>query len=91
MEQKENNPQSGHSGGDQFIDQRTRDKIRKHLSDPNDKITEQDIANVDTDMYKRPETEEDREKAEEEKKKAEEELKKDYPPKAGSAWDILDT
>jgi hypothetical protein len=76
------------SRGEQFVDERTRDKIHNHISDPNSKITEQDIANVNTDIFKRPDEE-----------LTDEALMGDHPatespeepaPKAPNAWDILE-
>jgi hypothetical protein len=81
MEPNRNDQPSEESRDERYIDHKTREKIRKHISDPNDKITSEDIENVDTDMYNRPETEE-------EKKADEKEWKEEHPPKAGSAWDI---
>jgi hypothetical protein len=81
MEQDNNNAVPENRSHDLYVDEKTRDRIRKHLSDPNDKITEEDIANVNTDMYQRPETEE-------EKKEIEKRVDEDTPKKAPNAWDI---
>jgi hypothetical protein len=81
MERDINSPEPGNDRHETYVDEKTREKIRKHYSDPDDKITEEDIANVNTDMYSRPETEE-------EKQQLEEKVKEETPPKAPSAWDI---
>ena len=36
--------------GEIFSDQETRDKVRKHILNPNDTITEEDLLNVKTAM-----------------------------------------
>lgn len=81
MERDINSPEPGNDRHEIYVDEKTREKIRKHYSDPNDEITEEDIANVNTDMYSRPETEE-------EKEQLEERVKEETQPKAPSAWDI---
>jgi hypothetical protein len=63
---------------ERYVDKGTREVIWKHLTDPNHKITEQDIANVDTEMYNRPLPEDDEVKKEVD----------DLPNKAPSAWDV---
>jgi hypothetical protein len=80
MERDTNNPAPENDRHEQYVDEKTREKIRKHYSDPNDKITEEDIANVNTDIYARPETEEE--------DKADEDAEEETPRKAPSAWDI---
>jgi hypothetical protein len=88
MERDNNHLPAEESRSEQFVDERTRDKIHKHIADPNSKITEQDIANVNTDIFKRPEEE-----------LTDEALKGDHPatespdkpePKAPNPWDILE-
>jgi hypothetical protein len=81
MERDINNPAPENDRHDAYVDEKTREKIRKHYSDPNDKITEEDIANVNTDIYARPATEED-------EKDINKRLEEDTPRKAPSAWDI---
>lgn len=80
MEKDENNLPPDNKE-DRYVDKTTQDRIHQHLADPDSKITEDDIAKVDTDIFSRPLTEE-------EKKADEEELKEKFPPKAGSAWDV---
>jgi hypothetical protein len=81
MERDTNNPTPENERHDLYVDEKTREKIRKHSSDPNDEITEEDIANVNTDIYARPATEEETDELE---KRVDEET----PRKAPSAWDI---
>lgn len=81
MERDINNPTPEQDPHELYVDEKTREKIRKHWSDPNDKITEKDIENVNTDIYVRPETEEEKEELDE---KAEELTHK----KAPNPWDI---
>ena len=64
-----------------YVDEKTREKIRKHWSDPNDRITPADIENVNTDIYARPETAEEDEVL----KQQADDLSS---AKAPSAWDI---
>jgi len=61
MEQDKNSPIPPDSQHELYVDEKTREKIRKHWSDPNDKITDEDIENVNTDIYARPNTEEENE------------------------------
>jgi hypothetical protein len=81
MEQDRNNPTPNNERHDLYVDEKTREKIRKHYSDPNDKITEEDIANVNTDIYARPATEE-------EDREIDKLVEEETPRKAPSAWDI---
>jgi hypothetical protein len=82
MSKEDNTPSSLHSRDDRYTDEATQKRIREHLADPNSKITEEDIANVNTDIFKRPPTEE-------EKKADEKEIDESLPPKAGSSWDVM--
>ncbi len=68
---------------DRYVDKVTEQRIHEHLADPNSKITEEDIARVNTDIFRRPLTDE-------EKEADEEQVKKDIPPTTGSTWDMLD-
>ena len=81
MERDINGPTPEKHPREMYVDERTREKIRKHLSDPDDEITEEDIANVNTDIYVRPATED-------EEKEIEERLDEDVSKKAPSAWDV---
>jgi len=81
MEQNRNVIAPTEDSHELYVDEKTREKIRKHWSDPNDKITPADIENVNTDIYARPETPEEDAALEQ---KADE-LSAD---KAPSAWDI---
>lgn len=53
---------------DRYVDKITQDRIHQHLADPDSKITEDDIAKVDTDIITRPLTEEEKKADEEETK-----------------------
>jgi hypothetical protein len=76
---------------DRYVDEITREKIRKHISDPNDKITEQDIENVNTDIFKRPEEElSDESLKGDNANKPEANEDDDTTPKAPSTWNILE-
>lgn len=81
MQKDTNRETPANNDRDLYIDTKTREKIRKHLSDPNDKITDEDIANVNTDMYARPATDE-------EKKELEEKADEITAKKAPNPWDI---
>lgn len=81
MEKDRENPTPEENLHDLYVDEKTREKVRKHWSDPNDKITEQDIENVNTDIYARPTTDEEKEALED---KADEIT----PEKAPNPWDI---
>lgn len=81
MEQDRNNATPGEDRHDLYTDEKTREKIRKHWSDPTDRITEEDIRNVNTDIYERPETEA-------EKDELDEKADDITPPKAPSPWDL---
>jgi hypothetical protein len=81
MERDRDNVTPEKSPREMFVDERTRAKIHKHLSDPNDEITEEDIANVNTDIYARPATEE-------EEREIDEQLDEEQTKKAPSAWDV---
>lgn len=79
-----------------LTDVKMQEKINKHMSDINDKITDEDIKNIRTDMYDellRNDTDEENtepvknELTEEEKDKEQE---KDESQKANSAWNILE-
>lgn len=59
---------------ERYVDQRTRDKIREHISDPNSRITKQDIENVNTEIYKHDEDITS--------------LEDEIAPKAPNPWDI---
>ena len=80
------------SNPDRYVDEITREKIRKHISDPNDKITEQDIENVNTDIFKRPEEELSDEALKEDNSNKPETNEGDdeTTPKAPSTWNILE-
>ena len=41
---------AGHSSAPAYIDQATKNKIQRHLTDINDRITEEDIKNIDTNI-----------------------------------------
>ena len=78
---------------DKYVDERTREKIHKHIADPNSRITEEDIANVNTDIFARPEEEltdealkGDRTSENKEETGSDDEL----PPKAPTTWDVLE-
>ncbi len=91
--EKDNNPTENTNpdrfvdDNNRYVDEVTREKIGKHISDPNDKITEQDIENVNTDIFKRPE-----EELSDEALKANESTKpeEEIAPKAPNTWDILE-
>lgn len=72
---------------DKYVDERTRDKIRDHLSDPNSRITEQDIANVNTEMFRRTDEEMSDEALMPDKKTDPEDK---IAPKPPNTWDILE-
>lgn len=78
--EKDKNKSATENKEELFVDKITQERIRQHLADPNSKITEEDITRVNTEIFRRPLTEEEQ--------KAEEELNENLPPKAGSAWDI---
>ena len=74
MEQDINNNPSENNSGERYVDERTREKIRKHISDPNSRITKEDIENVNTDIFKRDDEIEG--------------FGEQLPPIAPSPWDI---
>ncbi|MCE3283375.1 MAG: hypothetical protein K0Q66_2112 [Chitinophagaceae bacterium] len=74
MERDINNKPAENEHEERYVDEVTRDKIRKHLSDPNSKITKEDIENVNTDIFNRDDETEG--------------LGEELPPTAPSAWDI---
>jgi methionyl-tRNA formyltransferase len=81
MEQDRNNPTPQDDKHELYVDEITREKVRKHWSDPNDKITEKDIENVNTDIYARPTTDEEKE--------ALNDIAEDITPKkAPNPWDV---
>jgi hypothetical protein len=87
MERDNNSNPSENTNPDRYVDEITREKIRKHISDPNDKITEQDLENVNTDIFKRPEEElSDEALKEDQSTKPEDEI----APKAPNTWNILE-
>lgn len=93
MEPDKNNLPAENTRDDKYVDERTREKIHKHIADPNSRITEEDIANVNTDIFARPEEELTDEalkgdRAPESKEEPEEEDK--IAPKAPNTWDILE-
>jgi hypothetical protein len=79
-----------------FTDDRTKKKIDKHLSDINDKISDQDIANVKTDVT--PTTPDTDTEAEIEVSEIVEQIKKDKGDKETGSnsnniqtpWNIMD-
>ena len=81
MERDINSPTPANDRHDLYVDERTKERVRKHLSDPNDKITEEDIANVNTEMYEHPASEEENEEIEKR-------VDDDTAKKAPSAWDL---
>ena len=86
-EKKNNRPENGQSQPYYtFADEGTKKKIKKHLSDINDVITEQDIANVKVPGGDEPPhfTDRDYEKKKEEK---EENLPEGKPI---TPWDVID-
>ena len=86
MERDNDNNPAENTNPDRYVDQVTREKIRNHISDPNSKITQQDIENVNTDIFKRPEEELNDEAMKEEKTTQPEEK---IAPKAPNTWDVL--
>jgi hypothetical protein len=87
MERDNNSNPTENTGHDPYVDEITREKIRKHISDPNGKITEQDIENVNTEIFKRPEEElSDEALKEDQSTKPADEI----APKAPNTWDILE-
>lgn len=85
MERDRNDSPNDNQEQDRYVDERTREKIRKHMSDPEDRITDEDIANVNTDMYKRSEDVLDEEELKKETKPRDE-----IAPKPPNTWDILE-
>lgn len=81
MERDINSPTPQSDRHDLYVDERTKERVRKHLSDPNDKITEQDIANVNTEMYEHSATEEQQEQIDDI-------VEEDTAKKAPNPWDI---
>lgn len=80
-----------------FTDKRTKEKVDKHLSDINDEITADDIANIKTDVTPNtPNLETDADKEAEdhlEKMKKEKFAKKDDGNNSnsiGTSWNIID-
>ncbi len=61
MEQDNTSPTPQEDQHEMYVDEKTREKVRKHWSDENDKITDEDIKNVNTDIYARPNTEDENE------------------------------
>jgi len=87
MERENSSSPTENTNPDRYVDEITREKIRKHISDPNDKITEQDLENVNTDIFKRPEEELRNENLKEEESTQPEE---EIAPKAPNTWNILE-
>ena len=96
MKNKTVNPINGETTDyKNLVDSKTQEKINKHMNDIDDKITEEDLKNIRTDMYDellRNENEEiteagKNELTEEEKDK---EKEKDESQKVNSAWNILE-
>lgn len=91
MERDNQSNPTENNNPDRYVDEITREKIRKHISDPNDKITEQDIENVNTDIFKRPEEElSDEALKGDNADKSESTEDDEITPKAPSTWNILE-
>ncbi|HEX6915465.1 MAG TPA: hypothetical protein VF145_09500 [Chitinophagaceae bacterium] len=88
--ENETNP-AENPGGERYVDEKTKEKIRQHLSDPNSRITDEDIENVNTDIFKRDETELTPGEEEEGAAPAppEDEELPGTEPKAPNPWDVL--
>lgn len=86
MERDINGSPKENERDERYVDERTRDKIRKHISDPEDRITEEDITNVNTDIFKR---DEDEALSDDELKKPTE-PEDEIAPKPPNTWDILE-
>jgi hypothetical protein len=87
MYQEQQNQQPGNSFEPySFSDEPTRKKIRKHLRDINDVITEKDIKNVKVPGKEKPVTVRPEKKA----KKVTKLAVHDAPGKPITPWDILD-
>lgn len=89
MERDNNNIPADNNSGERYVDERTRDKIHNHIADPNSRITEEDIANVNTDIFKRPEeelTDEALKGDHEHRTEPEDEV----APKPPNTWDVLE-
>ena len=89
-EKKVNQPDNEQSEPYSFSDEGTKRKIKKHLSDINDVITEQDIANVKVPGEDKPLpphfTDHDFEK-----QKKEDDLEENSPEgKTITPWDVID-
>jgi len=87
MEPHNNNLPAENINSERYVDERTREKIHKHIADPNSKITEEDIANVNTEMFRRPD-----EELTDEALKGEHatEPQKEIAPKPPNTWDLLE-
>ena len=81
MERDINNPTPQNDKHEAYVDEQTREKVRKHYSDPTDKITEEDIANVNTEIFEHSPSDEENEEIDKR-------LDDDVHKKAPSAWDI---
>lgn len=93
MEENKNNtePQNQKDNGDGMIfrDEKTRLKMEKHMSDMNDEITEEDIANVKTDVTPNTvaKSYDDEERVDE--RREVDNAKTDNVEDTGSPWTIL--
>lgn len=87
MERDNNSAPAENINRDLYVDEKTREKIHKHISDPNSRITEEDIANVNTDIFKRPEEELTDEAL---KENPSTDSKDEIAPKAPNTWDLLE-
>jgi hypothetical protein len=101
MKNKIINPQSGETNEyKNLTDVQTQEKINKHMTDIDDKITDEDIRNIRTDMYdellrnehedKDTAAEKDDEKDELTTEEKEKEKEKKESQKINSTWNIME-
>ncbi len=84
--------------GDQYKDERTEKKIHEHLSNENDIITEEDIANAPVGPVNKEEVNQAEESGQEKEtikedkdKKEEDTLKDNTDPGIETSWNVLES
>jgi hypothetical protein len=93
MDEEQKN-QQGETDGTQepytFSDENTKEKIRRHLKDPNDVISENDIKNVKIPGQEKPKRTRKRKPIGENKTAAEKKETDGAEGKPETPWDVLD-